>query len=105
MAMYDIDKNTRLKIVAIIKPYLERWGHQGDINLFSNVSTIVNTSKDEVIKNVEFNEDDFDVDLADDIEIANYVLKDAHIHLNYSDIDKDFKLDIDGNNDNDVVDV
>ena len=110
MAMYDIDKNTRLKIVSLIKPYLEKWDHQGDINLFSNVSTIVNTSTDEIIKTVEFNEDEFDTDLADDIDVANYVLKDAHLHISYSEIDGDFKLDLkDGENEDDdndnVLDV
>ena len=93
MAMYDINMTNRLKIVAIIKPYLEKWNHNGVVNIFSNVTPILNDSKDGIISNMKFEDSDFDNDLAQNIEVANYVLKDANIKIEYSQIDDEFQLD------------
>ncbi len=94
MAMYDISMTNRLKIVAIIKPYIEKWGGDDNVNIFSNVSTILNNSKDSIISSVTFENDDFDTDLEQNIDVANYVLKDANVKLEYSQIDDEFQLDL-----------
>lgn len=94
MAMYDINMTNRLKIVSIIKPYVEKWGGDANVNIFSNVSTILNDSKDSIISGVSFENDDFDTDLEQNIDIANYVLKDSNVKLEYSQIDDEFQLDL-----------
>lgn len=93
LAMYDINMTNRLKIVAIIKPYLENWGHSGLVNIFSNVTPILNDSKDTIISNVNFEDNDFDDELEQNIDVANYVLKDANIKIEYSQIDDEFTID------------
>lgn len=93
MTMYDITMNNRLKIVSIVKPYVEKWGGDGNVNIFSNVTPILNNSSDAVISMVTFEDENFDTDLEQNIEIANYVLKDANIKIEYSQIDDDFQLD------------
>jgi len=93
LAMYDITMTNRLKIVSIVKPYIEKWGGDGNLNIFSNVTPILNNSTDSVISNVTFEDDDFDEDLEKNIEIANYVLKDANVKIEYSQIDDEFQLD------------
>lgn len=94
LTMYDISTVNRLKIVAIIKEYLEKWGHNDVINLFGNVTSIINESKDQIIANVKFNDNDFDEKLETDVELAKYVLKDSTIKLEYNQIDDDFQLDL-----------
>ena len=93
MVMYDLKMTNRLKIVAIIKPYIEKWGSSGSVNLFSNVTTILNESTDNIISSVTFNTADFDDELEKNIEIANYVIKDSNVKLEYGEIDDEFKLD------------
>ena len=104
LAMYDISSTNRLKIVSIIKPYFEKWGHNDLINIFSNVSSIINDSKDNVISNVDFETENFDEILQNDVDIANYVLKDASVKLEYSQIDDEFKLDMEINDLEELVD-
>jgi hypothetical protein len=94
LAMYDISATNRLKIVSIIKPYFEKWGHSDLINIFSNVSTILNDSKDNIIANANFENEDFDEVLQNDVELANYVLKDSNVKISYNEIDDEFKLDL-----------
>ncbi|ARF12186.1 reverse transcriptase [Klosneuvirus KNV1] len=94
LTMYDISTVNRLKIVAIIKEYLDKWGHKDVINLFSNVSNIINESKDKIISGVNFNDNEFDEKLENDVDIANYVLKDSSVKLEYNQIDDDFQLDL-----------
>lgn len=93
MVMYDLSMNNRLKIVAIIKPYIEKWGSNGILNLFSNVTSILNDSKDNIISNISLSDADFDDELEQNIEIANYVLKDTNVKIEYSQIDDEFQLD------------
>lgn len=97
LAMYDITTNQRLKIISIIKPYIEKWDKEAEINanIFSNVSSILNVSNDSIISNVKFEDEDFDQALETEIDIANYVLKDTTIKLDYNQINDDFQLDLD----------
>ena len=95
LTMYDISMTKRLKIISLIKPYLEKWGHCESINIFSNITPIINDSIDIVISNVKFDDKDFDNELEQNIELANYVLKDTSIKLEYSQINENFQLDID----------
>lgn len=95
LAMYDIKSTERLKIIAIIKEYLTKWGHNTVSTIFSNIDDIISESKDAIISNVNFrNGKEIDDDLEKDIDIANYVLKDSNVKLEYNQIDDDFELDL-----------
>lgn len=92
MVMYDVGMGTRLKMISIVKPYLEKWGYVNDTpNLFSNVVPVINDSKDAIISQLK--DIDFDDDLQQNIDISNYVLKDTHIKLEYNQINDEFELD------------
>ena len=93
LAMYDISMTNRLKIVSIIKPYLEKWGYKEEINIFSNITPIINSSNDCIISNIKFDTTDFDEELEENIEYATFVLKDSSVKLEYSQIDDDFQLE------------
>lgn len=95
LTLYDLSQTNRLKIIAIIKEYLTKWNYTGDINIFSTVNSIVSNSTDGIITKVEFKDEDFDDDLENNIEIANYVLRDANVKLEYSQIDDNFELELD----------
>lgn len=94
MAMYDLDLQKRLKIIAILKQYLDKWGYTDPVNIFSNVMTVVSESTDSIISKVKFEDEEFDAELEDNIEVANYVLKDTNISITYDQIDDDFQLDV-----------
>lgn len=93
LVMYDINMTKRLKIIAIIKPYIEKWNYKGNITIFSNISSIINASKDAIINSVNFEDAEFDDELEQNIEITTYVLKNANIHLDYSKIDDEYQID------------
>ena len=96
LMMYDIGKVKKLKIMSIIKPYVEKWGTTEEIQnvqLFVDVSTIINESEDDIIKAFDFNEENFDSELEADIDMSNYVLKNANVQLLYNQIDDDFEID------------
>src|SRR5205085_2369268 len=46
LAMYDINLSQRLKIIAILKQYLDKWSYTDPVNVFSNVMSVVNESTD-----------------------------------------------------------
>lgn len=94
MVMYDITMNDKLKIIAIIKPFMQKWCGTETVNIFYDVNTIITESKDEVIQNLVTENNDFNDDFKSDIEIANYVMKSSTIDFKYSEIDDDFKLDL-----------
>lgn len=91
LAMYDITVTHRLKIISIIKPYLDKWGNNDIINIFSSVASIIEDSKDNIISKVQF-DNQTDDDLEQNIEISNYVFKN-NISIEYTEIDDDYKLD------------
>ncbi len=96
MMMYDIGKVKKLKIMTIIKPYVEKWGTEQEIQnvqLFVDVSSIINESEDDIIKSFDFNEDNFDEELEKDIDISNYVLKNANVQILYNQVNDDFEID------------
>lgn len=94
MTMYDISMKNRLNIVAIIKPYMQKWGSDGNVTLFSNVNNILNDSTDSIISGVAFDNEDFDADLEKNLDLANYVLKDANVKIEYGQIDDDFQIEM-----------
>jgi hypothetical protein len=94
MIMYDIGKTKKLKIVAIVKPYLEKWNNSDDMQLFYNIVPIINDSKDDIIKNIDFNDENFDEELENDIDLSNYVLKVSPTQLLYNEIDDDTVIDL-----------
>jgi hypothetical protein len=93
MAMYDLKLNNRLKIISVIKRYLEKWGSDGSVNIFTNVLSIINDSDDNIISGVKFEDPEFDAELEDNIDVANYVLKNSNIKIEYSQIDDEFEID------------
>jgi hypothetical protein len=94
MIMYDISKTKKLKIVSLIKPYLEKWNNTQDMQLFYNILPIISESKDEVIQAINFNDEDFDKELENDIDLSNYVLKVSPTPLLYNEIDDDTVIDL-----------
>ncbi|MCJ7637100.1 MAG: reverse transcriptase domain-containing protein, partial [Nitrososphaeraceae archaeon] len=94
MAMYDLDLQKRLKIIAILKQYLDKWNYTDPVNVFSNVMTVISESTDSIISKVKFEDEEFDAELEDNIEVANYVLKDTNISISYDQIDNEFQLDV-----------
>ena len=94
MIMYDLTKTQKLKIVSIIKPYLDEWKNSQNIELFYNILPILKDSNDEVIKNVEFNNEEFDEEIENDIDLTNYVMKTANINILYNELNEDTVLDL-----------
>lgn len=94
MIMYDIGKTKKMKIVALIKPYLEKWNNSADLQLFYNIIPIISESKDEIIKAIDFNDEGFDEELENDIDLSNYVLKVSPTTLLYNEIDDDTVIDL-----------
>jgi len=103
LAMYDISVTNRLKIISIIKPYLDKWGYNDALNIFSTVIPILNNSNDDIITNIKFQNDEIDEELEQNIEIANYIFKNSDIKLDYSQINDDFQLEIELTKFNELV--
>lgn len=93
MAMYDIDKVRRLKMVAIIKPFIEKWEPNAEIKIFSDIKEILEASTDDIINNVKFTDEEFDKELEEDIDLSNYVMKNMNIKLLYSEINENFTVE------------
>ncbi len=104
MAMYDLERTRRLKIVSILKSYLEKWSNDVNVDIFTNINQVLSVSDDTVINNVKFSNEDIDHELEQDIDIANFVMKDSHIRIEYSQIDNDFELDMQLENYDEIID-
>lgn len=94
MIMYDLTKTQKLKIVSIIKPHLDEWKNSQSIDLFYNILPILKDSEDDIIKNVEFNNETFDEEIENDIDLTNYVMKNANITLLYNEMNDDTALEL-----------
>lgn len=95
LLMYDINKEQRLKIAVVIKPYTERW-EITEYEIFTDVINIINNSDDIIIKEIKDEEVNFE--LEKDIEIANYVYRNSNINYKYSQIDENFAMELELDN-------
>ena len=102
MIMYDLNKTQKLKIIVLVKQYLNKWAitkngkiDNENLQFFGNLQEAVNKMDDDVIKKMEKTRDrDVDKGLQEDIDLSNYVLKDnKSIDFKYEDITDDFDLD------------
>jgi len=89
LLMYDISNEQRLKIVAVLKPYTEKWDIV-EYEIFTDAVTIINNSEDSIIK--EIKDTELNENLEHDIEIANYVYSNTDIKFKYSQVDEEFAL-------------
>jgi len=95
MIMYDIDNDNRHNIVAVLKKYLQKWGNNDTVKIFSFITDLLLSSHDIIIKNAEFDKN-IDEKLMTDIDLANCIINDANIDCSYSSINKSPKVtDID----------
>jgi len=93
--MYDIDNDNRHNIVAVLKKYLQKWGNNDTVKIFSFITDLLLSSHDIIIKNAEFDKN-IDEKLMTDIDLANCIINDANIDCSYSSINKSPKVtDID----------
>lgn len=98
--LYDITMSNRMKIVVIIKTFMEKWGldvekwsNENPIGLFFNIFKIVRSSQDYIIKELGIKCEDTIHDLEKNIDVANYIIKDSNIDFSYDQIDDDYRLD------------
>jgi len=93
MIMYDIGSNNRRKLIFIIKPYIEKWGISVVGNVFYDISSIVNAGDDAVISGIVTDTGYCDEELERDVEISDYVFKNAYLNFTYGDHDEMDDLD------------
>ena len=92
--MYDITINNRLKIISIIKPFMEKWDNNNPMSVFFDVVKIIRSSHDNVIKGISVENINIENEMGQDIEISNYIIADKNINFTYNQIDDDFNLDV-----------
>ena len=93
--MYDMGMTNKLKIISVIKPYMEKWGVTKSLDIFCDISTIIKKSEDSVIQEIVENIDDESEQGAEkEIEIANYIFKNKKINFTYSQINDDVNFEI-----------
>jgi hypothetical protein len=93
-AMYDMTKLEKVKIIYVIKKYINKWGNTEDVTIFNFITKSLSDSQDEVIKkmNINVNHEEFDLDIKDDIELANSCFKPGNtidIGITYDKINKE----------------
>jgi hypothetical protein len=101
MLMYDLNKTQKLKIIVLVKQYLNKWTSAENklddesLKFFGNLQEAVSKMDDDVIKKMDKPKDrDVDKELQKDIDLSNYILKDnKSIDFKYEDINDDFDLD------------
>lgn len=86
LIMYDISNNDRKKIIAIIKEYMNKWGNNDSVKIFTFMTDIINSSNDSVIDKLEIT-DTIDNNIRDN-ELANAIMDDLNINFSYSEINK-----------------
>lgn len=102
--LYDLDKNSKLKVVLLIKTYLDKWGNKDSIRIFTFITELMINSTDSVINNTNFTNksNESDTLLKDDIDIANHIY-DGDIEITYEHIknpENDNKINTKNNENN-----
>jgi len=92
LAMYDIGKIRQNNIVAIVRPYLEKWNNSNPINIFSNATNVVSDSKDSFIIGMGI-QGELDEDLEASIDLANYTMQNPSVTVKYNEIHNDLDID------------
>lgn len=61
--LYDIKVDQKIKVINMIKYYIEKWGIDNiDINIAFNIQSILNESNDNVLNNMQLYDVECDVD-------------------------------------------
>nr|QBK88707.1 MAG: reverse transcriptase [Mimivirus LCMiAC01] len=88
LAMYDLSRDDRYKVVSLIKRYMTKWGgNYANIKVFNFIFDILAKSEDNVITNMKHNTK-IDEELRTDVAMANHVMQDASIEVGYDTINK-----------------
>jgi len=90
--MYDLNNKNRLKIIVTIKNYINKWGFSDDLQIFSSIVDLLNDTKDNVIENIGL-DTDYDEELKNDVELANYIMNNNNINITYDTINENIELD------------
>lgn len=92
--MYDIGTRKKFKIISFINVYMKKWGVTKHVNLFCNISNIINNSRDDVIKKIGL-----DPELKDELILDDYIFNSHNLKFNYSQMnDDDTMVDYDEKN-------
>lgn len=86
--MYDLNKRQKNNIVALVKKYLDKWGNDDEVCLFSLLSNLLKDADDQFIKNSDLDIKDED---GEDIEIKDFVIKDT-LDVKYTNINDDEQI-------------
>lgn len=84
----------RFKIISIIKEYMEKWSNEDQQEVFANISEILKISEDTFIQQIMQDNTQYDAELENDIDLANYVVKNEVIRLEYDQIDDDLEAEL-----------
>ena len=92
--MYDISKQDRIKIAAIIKKYLSKWGNKDSVKIFTFITDLMINSNDQVIKNSQF-EKYIDNSIQYDADELHHILNssDPNLEFSYDSINKEPDVD------------
>jgi len=95
MAMYDLNNKNRLKIVSLVKPYLQKWNYvdYDNVVIFSKIDSVVSNSNDEIVNNIEYefeDEDNYD----ESISLSNHFMRDNDITFDYNQINDNTVLEL-----------
>lgn len=101
MVMYDITQEDRLKVISLLKKYMQKWGNIDSMKIFTFMSDIISSSNDEVITKLGFDKI-FDDNLMTNIDLSNCIMNDISIDFSYGSLKTPKKTDDLKNADNDV---
>ena len=93
--MYDLSNTSKLKVLVIIREYLDKWGGKIEVQLFSTISKLLEGVDDEIIVGIEVN-DDFDDGTDENTNkdynkiLNNMITKD--FDFGYKDINEEIKI-------------
>lgn len=89
--MYDLSKNDRLKIIYLIKKYLNKWGNEDNVRIFTFISDLISDT-DKVVRDAKFDHSES----LDDIELSNNIMNedDDNLKFTYKKINEDPNVEI-----------
>lgn len=97
LILYDVDKDAKLKILAVINDYLTKWDAQSqEFKLFTTLQSIFNNkTSDKIIRNMDKSEDIKNSEnVSNDIELIKSTFKENNIRFDYSSINNADNLDL-----------
>lgn len=90
--MYDLTKEQRVKVIHIVRTYMDKWGNTDTIELFTTVQDLVKDVDDDVINNIELA--DYDNDVNFDTDLSGYKCL-TKLSYSYDDVKADAKVEKD----------